>query len=205
MTKFINRNRRSIRLKGYDYSRNGAYFLTICVNNFESLLGEIQNGEMILNQYGEIVKEIWEDLPNRVSDIDLDEYVIMPNHFHAILIIDKSWDSTKVYEELDVYDEKDRRKMILPKVVGRFKMLTAKAINQIREIEGSFWQRNYYEHIIRNEEDCQRIREYIINNPMQWELDENHPSLIKINKNNRKSFNQSPKYSTTNNRYHNNP
>ncbi|PPJ65049.1 transposase [Cuspidothrix issatschenkoi] len=195
MTKFIHRNRRSIRLKGYDYSRSGAYYLTICVNHFESLLGEIQNGAMILNQYGEIVKDVWENLPNQVSDIDLYEYVIMPNHFHAILIIDKFGDLTQFPEEVDVYDEKDRRKMILPKVVGRFKMLTAKAINQIREIEGSFWQRNYYEHIIRNEEDCQRIREYIINNPMHWELDENHPSLIKskINNNKRKSFNQSRK------------
>ncbi|MEH2435664.1 MAG: transposase [Nostoc sp.] len=114
----------------------------------------------------------------------------MPNHFHAIIFIDKSWDSAEIYETLDVNNDKERRKMILPKVVGRFKMLAAKAINQIREVEGSFWQRNYYEHIIRSYEDCQRIREYIINNPMQWELDENHPSLVKIKKNNRKSRTQ---------------
>jgi putative transposase len=190
MPKFISRNRRSIRLKGYDYSSNGAYFLTICVRNYECLLGEIQDGQMILNQYGELVRAVWEDLPNQVSDIDLDEYVIMPNHFHAILVIDKSGNSAEIYENLDINDEKERRKMILPKVVGRFKMLAAKAINQSREIEGSFWQRNYYEHIIRSEEDCQKIREYIINNPMQWELDENHPSLVKIKNNNRKSRTQ---------------
>ncbi len=190
MSKFISRNRRSIRLKGYDYSSDGAYFLTICVRNCECLLGEIQNGQMMLNHYGESVRAVWEDLPNQVLDIDLDEYVIMPNHFHAILVIEKSGNSAEIYETLDVHDEKERRKMILPKVVGRFKMLATKAINQIREIEGSFWQRNYYEHIIRSEEDCQKIREYIINNPMQWELDENHPSLVKIKKNNRQSRTQ---------------
>lgn len=132
---------------------------------------------MILNNYGEIVREIWEGLPNQISDIDLDEYVIMPNHFHAILVIDKSVDSSKVYSNLDVNEAKSRRKMILPKVVGRFKMLTAKAINQSREIEGALWQRNYYENVIRSEEDVQRVRKYIINNPIQWEMDENHPDV----------------------------
>ena len=177
MEKIIIQNRRSIRLKDYNYSSNGAYFLTICVRNRECLLGKIENEQMILNEYGEIVKDIWENLPNQVSDIDLDEYVIMPNHFHAILVINKSDNSEYFDKNLDISDQKNRRKMILPKVVGRFKMLTAKVINQNRKIEGSFWQRNYYEHIIRNEEDFHQIREYIINNPMQWELDENYPSL----------------------------
>ncbi len=181
-----NRSRRSIRLKGYDYSADGAYFITICVRGRECLLGEINNGQMILNRCGEIVRDVWEGLPvgaaspgeNRVSDIDLDEYVIMPNHFHAIILINKSPESTEIYKDLDVDDIKARRKMILPKVVGRFKMLAAKAINQSREIEGSFWQRNYYERVIRSEEDCQIVRQYIINNPVQWEMDEHHPIHI---------------------------
>ncbi len=143
-------------MKGYDYSADGAYFITICVRDRECLLGEINDGQMILNEYGSIVRDIWEDLPvgvaspaeNRVSDIDLDEYIIMPNHFHAIISISKSLESIEVYKALDIDDIKARRKMILPKVVGRFKMLTAKAINQSREIEGSFWQRNYYERVI---------------------------------------------------------
>jgi putative transposase len=175
MPTFYDRSRRSIRLKGFDYSTNGAYFLTICVRNRECLLGEIQDGKMLLNDYGEIVRSIWEGLPNQVLDIDLDEYIIMPNHFHAILVIDKSVDSASIYDDLDVHEAKDRRKMLLPNVVGRFKMLAAKAINQKREIEGSFWQRNYYENVIHSEEDLQRVREYIVNNPMQWEMDENHP------------------------------
>ncbi len=177
MPAFNDRSRQSIRLKGFDYSADGAYFLTICVRNRECLLGEIQDKKMILNNYGEMVREIWEGLPDKVSDIDLDEYVIMPNHFHAILLIHKSVDSSKIYSNLDVNEAKSRRKMILPKVVGRFKMLTAKAINQSREIEGAFWQRNYYENVIRSEEDVQRVREYIINNPIQWEMDENHPDV----------------------------
>ena len=175
MPNFYDRNRRSIRLKGFDYSTDGAYFLTICVRNRECLLGEIQDGKMLLNDYGKIVRDVWEGLPKQVLDIDLDEYVIMPNHFHAILVIDKSIDSANIYDKLDVNEAKDRRKMLLPKVVGRFKMLAAKAINQRREIEGAFWQRNYYENVIRSEEDLQRIREYIVNNPMQWEMDEDYP------------------------------
>jgi putative transposase len=170
-----NRSRRSIRLKGYDYSADGAYFITICVGNRECLLGEINDGQMIINEYGSIVRDVWEDLPDRVSDIDLDEYIIMPNHFHAIILINKSPESTEIHKDLDIDDIKARRKMILPKVVGRFKMLAAKAINQSREIEGSFWQRNYYERVIRSEEDCQIVRQYIINNPVQWEMDEHHP------------------------------
>jgi putative transposase len=169
-----NRSRRSIRLKGYDYSADGAYFITICVRHRECLLGEIHDGQMILNQYGAIVRDVWEGLPDRVSDIEIDEYIIMPNHFHAIISIDKSPESIESHKDLDIDDIKTRRKMILPKVVGRFKMLTAKTINQNREIEGSFWQRNYYERVIRSEEDCQIIRQYIINNPAQWEMDEHY-------------------------------
>ncbi len=168
------RSRRSIRLKGYDYSADGAYFITICVRDRECLLGEINDGQMILNQYGSIVRDVWGNLPDRVLDIDLDEYIIMPNHFHAIILINKSPESIEIHKDLDVDDIKARRKMILPKVVGRFKMLTAKAINQSREIEGSFWQRNYYERVIRNEEDCQIVRQYIVNNPVKWEMDEHY-------------------------------
>jgi len=170
-----NRSRRSIRLKSYDYSADGAYFITVCVRNRECLLGEINDGRMILNQYGAVVRNIWEDLPDRLPDIDLDEYAIMPNHFHAIILINKSPESIEIHKDLDVDDIKTRRKMILPKVVGRFKMLAAKAINQRREIEGSFWQRNYYERVIRSEQDCQIGRQYIINNPVQWEMDEHYP------------------------------
>jgi putative transposase len=180
MPLFNHRNRRSIRLKDFDYSSDGAYFLTICVQNREYLLGEIQKENMILNDYGKIVREVWEDLPTKIVDIDLDEYVIMPNHFHSILVIDKSVESKKSHKSLNVNDDKDRRKMILPKVVGKFKMLTAKAINQMRGNEGKFWQRNYYEIVIRSEEDLHRIREYIINNPMQWDTDENNPSNLSL-------------------------
>jgi putative transposase len=173
-----NRSRRSIRLKGYDYSADGAYFITICVRHRECLLGEIHDGQMILNECGSIVRDVWNGLPDRVSDIDIDEYVIMPNHFHAIILINKSPESTEIHKDLDVDDIKARRKMILPKVVGRFKMLAAKTINQSREIEGLFWQRNYYERVIRSEKDCQIVRQYIINNPVQWEMDEHYPISV---------------------------
>jgi putative transposase len=166
--------RRSIRLPGYDYSSDGTYFITICVRHRECLLGEILDGRSILNQYGEIVRDNWKNMADTRSEIELDAYIIMPNYFHAILSIDKSPESVKIYDALDSVNPKDRRKMLLPKIVGQFKMRSAKAINQIRQVDGAFWQHNYYEQIVRSEGDCQRIRSYIINNPLQWEMDEHY-------------------------------
>jgi len=126
-------NRRSIRLKGYDYSQIGAYFVTICTHNREFLFGNISDSKMILNDYGKIVEQCWYESPIQLQ----------------------------------------RRKMLLPKIIGRFKMNTAKQINIIRNTPGiPVWQRNYYEHIIRDDESFYRISKYIINNPINWEKDD---------------------------------
>lgn len=170
-------NRKSIRLKGYDYSKPGYYFLTICTEDKKCIFGKINNGEMILNEFGKIVENEWKKTKEIRSDIEIDDYVIMPNHFHAIIIIN---DTVGAIHELPVPTEelplpmttRQRRNMTLPKIIGRFKMLTAKQINEIRKTSGiKFWQRNYYEHIIRNDEELKNIREYIQNNPLKWELD----------------------------------
>jgi REP element-mobilizing transposase RayT len=161
-------HRRSIRLQGYDYSQNGAYFVTLCTQNRECLFGEIVNEEMILNEYGKIVEQCWNDLPNHYDNIIFDEYVIMPNHFHGIIFI------VGAIHELPLHElpVQQRRKMLLPKIIGRFKMNSAKQINQIRNTSGiPVWQRNYYEHIIRNEKSLENIRNYIINNPSKWYYD----------------------------------
>jgi len=185
-------HRRSIRLQNYNYSSEGAYFVTMCTQNRECLFGEIVNGEMILNEHGKIVEQCWNDLPNHYSNIVLDAYVIMPDHFHGIIFI-VSVDSDSVNSDSvdsDAVDsdavgaihelprlqqqqqqqrQRQRRKMLLPKIVGRFKMNSAKQINQMRNTPGiSVWQRNYYEHIIRDEKSLENIRKYIINNPEQW-------------------------------------
>ncbi len=172
MSKNINEARKSLRLPGYDYSRDGAYFITVCVENHQCLFGEVKDGQVILNVYGQIVNDVWQGLPNYVPDIYLDEFVVMPNHFHGILFIEKLPESAKFYNSLDVDDVKDRRKMLLPKVLGRFKMLTAKKINEVRQSHRSFWQRNYYEEVIDSQAGYEQIREYIVNNPLKWELDD---------------------------------
>jgi REP element-mobilizing transposase RayT len=202
-------HRRSIRLQGYDYSQNGAYFVTLCTQNRECLFGEIVNGEMILNEYGKIVEQCWNDLPNHYDNIELDSYVIMPNHFHGIIIITDTVnnvdnvDNVGAIHELPLHElplhespihelplhktpiqsPQQRRKMLLPKIIGRFKMNSAKQINQIRNSSGvPVWQRNYYEHIIRNEKSLEDIRNYIINNPLEWYYDDYNPKKVKYEK-----------------------
>ena len=166
-------HRRSIRLKGYDYSRAGAYFITICTHGRECILGDLVDGEMRLNEYGDIARGEWLNLPNRYPDIELDAVVIMPNHIHAIIAIH----AVGVIHELPLRnDTKHRRTMLIPKIVGYVKMNTAKRINQSRNTPGArVWQRNYHEHVIRNEADLARIRKYVANNPRKWDMDRQNP------------------------------
>ena len=172
------RSRRSLRLKDYDYSQPGGYFLTMVTFQREHLFGEIIEGTMQLNNAGEIVHEIWEKLSVRYPNINLDEMVIMPNHVHGIVFIDDNLVATvhelplRPNETPEEYRLR-RRRMLIPKLVGYFKMNSAKAINQLLGSEGiPVWQRNYYDHIIRSEKELDRIRKYIYYNPQQWENDE---------------------------------
>jgi REP element-mobilizing transposase RayT len=167
---------RSIRLPVYDYTSSGAYFITICTHNRQNLFGEIVDGEMILNEYGEIVRDEWLNTGNIRSNIIIDEFVVMPNHVHGILIIgDNRW-GVWPYAPTNngqIQSFKSPSKTIGSIVCG-FKSTITKKINQIRNTPTNpIWQRNYYEHIIRNDDELNHIREYIINNPLQWELDEN--------------------------------
>ena len=195
-------HRRSIRLQGYDYSQNGAYYVTLCTQNRECLFGEIVKGEMILNEYGKIVEQCWNNLSNHYDNIELDAYVIMPNHFHGIILITDTVDNVGAIHELPLHElplhespihespiqspiqsPQQRRKMLLPKIIGRFKMNSAKQINLMRNTPGiSVWQRNYYEHIIRNNKSLENIRNYIINNPSEWYYDDYNPKKVKYEK-----------------------
>lgn len=175
-------HRRSIRLKGYDYTRAGWYFITICVQNRECLFGAIRNGEMVLNDYGKIVEFTWFDLPNHNAHVILDEFGIMPNHVHGIIVLDdihvgagSEPAPTEHAPTTDTAATESRPPIIrhgLPEIVRQFKTFSARRINQKRQTPGvSVWQRNYYEHIIRTETDLQRIREYIQTNPARWRED----------------------------------
>jgi len=189
-------HRRSIRLRDYDYRSDGAYFVTLCTYQRECLFGEVVDGEIRLNEYGRIVESIWEELSARYPVIDLDSFVVMPNHVHGIIAIAGNDDVGAIHESPlrespgsgDNYGAnnngairelplRNRRSMTLPKVIGYFKMNTAKRINALRDNPGCpVWQRNYYEHVIRNETDLTNIRHYIANNPLKWDLDENNPA-----------------------------
>jgi REP element-mobilizing transposase RayT len=154
-------HRRSIRLKGYDYTQAGAYFITICTWQRQSFLGEIINGEMQLNVYGEISQFYWQNLLNYHSHLELDEFVIMPNHLHGILILKD--------------DTSCKKRHGLPEILRGFKTFSARRINKTRHLSGvSVWQRGYYEHITRHEQSLRVIREYIVQNPLSWEKDELH-------------------------------
>ena len=156
--------RRTIRLQGYDYSQAGAYFVTICTQNREYLFGEIVNNEMRLNNVGRVVTDSWVWLA-QYNHVLLDEFVVMPNHVHGIIMItDNCRGSSRTAPT-------GNRKP-LGRLIGAFKTVSTKSINKLCQTPGTkLWQRNYWEHIVRNEPELNRIREYIHNNPVQWGLD----------------------------------
>jgi REP element-mobilizing transposase RayT len=179
-------HRRSIRLPDYDYAQNGAYFVTICTKNRETLFAGIvgangvrPNGnrlEMMRNEFGEIVADEWLKSAAIRLEITIDEFVVMPNHFHGIVLINGKGDQPVAPTE--------ERSGPKPKSIGAFiagfKSSVTKRINVIRQTPFvPVWQRNYYEHIIRNENDMKKIREYIQNNPCNWSDDEDNPANIK--------------------------
>jgi putative transposase len=165
-------HRRSIRLPDYDYSQPGAYFITIVTRGRECLFGEIKEGEMQLRNAGQIVWDVWNSLPARYPQIGLSTAQVMPNHFHGIINIHPTPVPVRAIHESPL---QERRHMTLPLVVGYFKMNTAKRINKILGSEGvPVWQRNYYEHIIRNEAEYNRIHVYIESNPANWVMDDEY-------------------------------
>ena len=184
-------HRRSIRLQGYDYSQAGAYFVTVCTQNRECLFGEIVNGEMLLNDAGIMVQSVWDEIPVHYPGIDVDASIVMPNHIHGIVVIvgaapcgRPGFDCTAPCGRPGLAYSQDGQArgpaptgLSLPDVVHRFKTMTTKRYadgvkqNGWSMFPGKLWQRNYWEHIVRNEPELNRIREYIHTNPAQWELD----------------------------------
>ncbi|HDO22867.1 MAG TPA: transposase [Nitrospirae bacterium] len=161
-------DRKTIRLKGYDYAQNGAYFVTICIKNKECISGEILDGKIVLNDVGEMIQSVWNGLPEHYPHVELDQFVVMPNHMHGIVVI--SNDNYKGGETPPL------RERTLGQIVAYFKYQTTKQINQRRNTPGiPVWQRNYFDRIIRNETELKRIRRYILDNPLKWHLDKENP------------------------------
>ena len=215
MTKFNNKYKiEPNRWQYWDYSTKGRYFITICVEQHESILGKIKNEKMILSTYGEIVKKEIIKINDYHICAHVDEWIVMPNHIHLLIeLMDRNEKNAngvnddvdcvgnhveKIHEfslqqqqqllpppnqwfhnpnYIPTLDEikqyrKQRRRMLIPKIVGKFKMQTSKHINTSRNTPSAKnWQRSYYDHIVRNDESYRRIKEYIINNPRNWDED----------------------------------
>jgi putative transposase len=162
-------HRRSIRLSGYDYTQAGRYFITICTYNRQNLFGEIVNGEMALNEYGRIVAACWQELARHFPNITLGEWVIMPNHVHGIIVIGRGEASAADASPLQPNGTQPGS---IGAMAQNFKSVAARKINKLRGTPGTaVWQRNYWEHIIRDQQAYQRIAQYIINNPAKWDED----------------------------------
>jgi putative transposase len=168
-------NRHSIRLKEYDYSQSGGYFITLCSDKGKFLFGSITNAEMRLNESGKIVKEFWFEIPQHFPNVLVDEFVVMPNHIHGIIFIEDCRGGVNPPKQRGEQTS-PLRKRTLGQIVAFFKYRTTKLVIQnCRMSESRIWQRNFYEHVIRNEDDLKNIREYVINNPLKWELDNENP------------------------------
>ena len=152
------KNRKSIRLKNYDYTKNGLYFVTICIQNREHLLGEIIDGQHTIYDSGKMIHLIWNNLGKHIKGVTTYEFVVMPNHVHGIISLENS-------------------SLNLSEIIRRFKTFTTRQYikhvgnSQWQPFSKRLWQRNYYEHIIRNEESLEKLRIYIENNPLKWDVD----------------------------------
>lgn len=173
MTKRNLHRNGTIRLSGYDYSRAGAYFVTTCTHGRTNLFGKIVKHEMRLNVYGRMVREVWNGLPGHYPHVVLDAFAIMPNHIHGIVVLVDGADlnDMSVGAGLKPAPTTPPRHG-LPEIVRAFKTFSARQINESRHTSGTpVWQRNYYEHVIRNKAALNRIRQYIMVNPCHWEKD----------------------------------
>jgi putative transposase len=194
-------NRRSNRLPDYDYYSAGAYFVTICVQHRECLFGAIVDDDMKLNDAGRMIQMTWNSMPKHLPVVLIDEFVVMPNHFHGILIIEpgsgsdihhvsgnfdhvsshfaeKSWHENQGEHKVHPYGTDENS---LGRVIQMFKSLTtltyAKGVTcqSWPRFSSKLWQRNYYDRVIRNNDELDRARDYVVNNPMKWALDRENP------------------------------
>jgi putative transposase len=179
----MSRHRRSIRLKDYDYTQSGAYFVTICAHERACLFGAAVDGVMILNEWGVIVQEEWEQTAILRPNVELDAFVVMPNHIHGIIVITdvgardneardngarciaplQSAAPTRQFGPLTAQS--------LSTIVGTFKAAVTRRVNRQHDNTAPIWQRNYYEHIIRSEARLDQIRQYVAINATKWAED----------------------------------
>ena len=159
----MNKFRKLNRLIKYDYSQPGYYFVTICTSNRVECFGRVENGTMILSPEGKIAEDHWKDNPTHYENIALDEFIVMPNHLHGIIIIREGQAEGLHYS--------------LQRIIGSYKNVVSKDVRN--KVNKDFaWQPSFYDHVIRKDESLDKIREYIKNNPLKWELDRNSLSNL---------------------------
>jgi len=153
--------RKQLRLKDFDYSSYNSYFITICTHNRKNYFGSIANGEMILNNPGRIIQDKWLWLESKYQYVQLDEYIVMPNHFHGIL---------SIIEPVNGHDRSLQKIKSVSSLIGAFKTITSKEIHLKFDKEFK-WQKSFYDRIIRSDKEFENIQSYIYYNPLKWELD----------------------------------
>lgn len=166
--------RNSLRLKGFDYSQAGEYFVTICTRERACKLAQVEAGRSVLSPAGDIVEQTWRWIQEQHEHIELGDFVVMPNHLHGILIIRESRRGGSRTAPTE------RRKVKgLGRLIGAFKTVSTKHINEMNNTPGEiFWQRNFYDHIIRDDVDYFFVEQYIRLNPILWDFDVNHPKAM---------------------------
>jgi REP element-mobilizing transposase RayT len=157
------KSRKPNRLKDFDYSVEGVYYITICTFERREYFGFIENDKVILNDFGNIAKQRWSDLPDH-HNVTIDSFIIMPNHVHGVIIINNI---------VGAGPARPSKKNNLSTIIGSYKSGVTRQINKTNNV-GFKWQRSFYDHIVRTDESLYKIREYITNNPLNWHMDKNN-------------------------------
>jgi putative transposase len=177
-------HRRSIRLCGYDYAQTGLYYVTLCTQDRQHLFGAVVNGEMQPGPAGLIAGECWEWLAARYDHVALDQWVVMPNHLHGIIALTDQMGTHVTGESAcrggsQTAPTGDAKRKPLGRLIGAFKTVSTKRINELRGTPGApVWQRDFFEHIIRDDNALNRIRQYIQDNPANWAFDTDNPEAM---------------------------
>ena len=184
----LNHHRRSTRLEGRNYAQPGMYCVTICTHERECALGKIEDGKMRLSREGEIIQPWWMEIRAHFQHVEIDSFVIMPNHIHAIVTLkpgrgEVSSPRSPQYTSTTTRKPQGDGTSPLPKweptlgqVIAYFKYQSTKAVNEIEgTFRAKFWQRGFYDHVIRDKADLTRTRRYILENPINWPLDDDNP------------------------------
>jgi len=163
------------RLKGYNYSQSGYYFVTICTKDRGEWFGSIEQESMNLSRYGKIARDFWAGIPAHFENVGIDEFSVMPNHIHGILIIEENRVGNAYMRSHQrnafMHSLQDRTKMLLSKIIQQYKASVTRKINSLEGGLHFGWQKSFYDHVIRNDRSLDNLRQYITNNPLKWELD----------------------------------